>query len=84
MQQGKSFGEVGAACSLEERDPVQVPSMVALSVMSSQGHKPKSLVVDPPEPAQDTVSGLLISISAQVECGCQIWALDRHCFSPVL
>lgn len=55
LQQGKAFGEVRAACSLEETGSVQVPSMVPLRLMSSQGNKPRSLVVDAPEPAQDTV-----------------------------
>lgn len=84
MQQGKGFGEVGASCSLEERGLVQVFSMVALGVMSSRGISPGAWVVDPPEPAQDTIPGLLTSISAQLKCGCQIWALDSQCFSPVL
>lgn len=84
MQQGKGFREVGVACCLEERGPKQVPSMVALSLISYQGHMPKSLVVDPPEPARGTVPGFPTSISAKVVCGCQIWALESHCFSPVL
>lgn len=84
MQKGKGFREVAVTCCLEERGPIQVPSMVALSLISYQGHKPRSLVVDPPEPAQGTVPGLPTSISTKVVCGCQIWALERHCFSPVL
>ena len=84
-QQGEWLGETRASCSLEESGPVQVPSMVALSVMSSQGHESSSLVVDPLEPTQHTVPGFLTSITAKVQDRYQkTWALDRHCFSPAL